>query len=260
MRRLKAAMDGLPEDATPWDAFAVLEAYAKETCGDAAGSEAPEHLCGRIRDEVLPDLDPPPGVCPSGRMITKNYLESGVKGWGSPRPQDDDEKADGTFAVEWEKNRQPIYKIYEKRSAFDLVPAGLRLDILEQRDIYRSMRAELLVRLKAHIDATSSLRTAETAILPIPIVVVPAEAPLAASGKSKRARDPQLTEIIKLARQMTDEGLTHQEICNRMGDYPRPPAAGWRNLKWPQAYLQKPAAVKKWLSKNSPRRQVTQLP
>lgn len=54
------------------------------------------------------------------------------------------------------------------------------------------------------------------------------------------------------ARQMLAEGATHQEVCQRLKDQPRPPRAEWRHLEWDKAYMDPRfrAAVCKWLSRN----------
>lgn len=63
-----------------------------------------------------------------------------------------------------------------------------------------------------------------------------------------RRKDEQLEATRQLVKQMKAEGSTHQEICKRLGDHPRPIHAVWRNLPWPVAYLQHTSSVKKWLS------------
>lgn len=64
----------------------------------------------------------------------------------------------------------------------------------------------------------------------------------------------QLKAIQELVRAMVSEGTTrHQEICRRLGDHPRPPRAGWRDLPWPRAYREHRGAVARWLSDASHR-------
>lgn len=63
-----------------------------------------------------------------------------------------------------------------------------------------------------------------------------------------RRRDDQVEATRQLVKQMRKEGLTHQQICGRLGDHPRPIHAAWRHLPWPTAYLQNTSSVKKWLS------------
>jgi hypothetical protein len=63
-----------------------------------------------------------------------------------------------------------------------------------------------------------------------------------------RRKDNQLEATLQLVKQMRKEGCTHQEICKRLGDHPRPIHAAWKDLSWPIAYLQHTSSVKKWLS------------
>jgi len=64
----------------------------------------------------------------------------------------------------------------------------------------------------------------------------------------KRRRDPGIEELNRRIRQLRDEGLTHKEVCDRLGEDPRPPRAVWRDLPWPTAYKLHGSAVSKWLS------------
>lgn len=63
-----------------------------------------------------------------------------------------------------------------------------------------------------------------------------------------RKKDDQLEVTRKLVRQMRRERLTHKEICDRLGNHPRPVRAAWKDLPWPKAYRQHTSAVKKWIS------------
>ena len=66
-----------------------------------------------------------------------------------------------------------------------------------------------------------------------------------------RSKDDNFEEIKALVLSLHDEGLSHRDICKRLGDSPRPPRSTWRTLPWPEAYRSQKfgGAVKKWLSK-----------
>jgi hypothetical protein len=67
-------------------------------------------------------------------------------------------------------------------------------------------------------------------------------------GRRQRRRDPGLGKLKARVRKLRDDGLSHQEICERLRDDLRPPRVGWRHLSWPVAYKKHTAAVTKWLS------------
>ena len=52
-----------------------------------------------------------------------------------------------------------------------------------------------------------------------------------------------------LIRELRAEGLSHLEICRRLGSRPRPPHAAWRDLTWPDAFMKYPNPVRAWISK-----------
>lgn len=74
-----------------------------------------------------------------------------------------------------------------------------------------------------------------------------------AKSRSSRSRkvDPTVNRLNKQVRELRAAGLTHAEICARLGGQDRPPRASWRNLPWPVAYKRCTRAVTKWLSKAS---------
>jgi hypothetical protein len=76
----------------------------------------------------------------------------------------------------------------------------------------------------------------------------PAPAPRNITRSPLREKNYQLENTRELVRQMRAEGNRHQEICNRLGNHPRPPHAAWRDLPWPQAFRKHHRAVAKWLS------------
>jgi len=78
---------------------------------------------------------------------------------------------------------------------------------------------------------------------------------VAAPTKNRRRRpDPdevQFAEVKAFVKQLDGERCTQEEICERLGNKPRPPHAKWRNLSWPAAFrnTRYRAAVKTKLSK-----------
>jgi len=68
------------------------------------------------------------------------------------------------------------------------------------------------------------------------------------SQPRKRNTDQGLQLLRVRIQKLRAEGLSHLDICRTLGDAPRPPRATWRDLTWPAAYRQYPAAVTKWLS------------
>jgi hypothetical protein len=70
-------------------------------------------------------------------------------------------------------------------------------------------------------------------------------------SKQKRQLDPTVQQIKSRVRKLRAEGLSHQQICERLGTGGRPPHAGWRELSWPVAYKHHTAAVTKWISEAS---------
>jgi hypothetical protein len=64
----------------------------------------------------------------------------------------------------------------------------------------------------------------------------------------KRQLDAGIQNLKARVRKLRHEGLTHRQICDRLGNSARPPRATWRDLEWPLAYRRHTAAVAKWLS------------
>jgi len=50
-------------------------------------------------------------------------------------------------------------------------------------------------------------------------------------------------------RKWKKEGLSHQEMCKRLANSPRPQQATWRALPWPEAFRKHPNRVRTWISK-----------
>ena len=80
------------------------------------------------------------------------------------------------------------------------------------------------------------------------------EAPRRKSGRgacdpgSKLKTDPHLEQLRKTVREFREAGMNYRQICERLGDRPRPPGARWRDLPWPMAYKRHHGTVTKWLS------------
>lgn len=68
------------------------------------------------------------------------------------------------------------------------------------------------------------------------------------SGYRRRKTNPAIQQLKAKVRQLRAEGLSHEEICKRLGSDPRPPHAAWRHYPWPVARVKHPRAVTKWLS------------
>jgi hypothetical protein len=61
-----------------------------------------------------------------------------------------------------------------------------------------------------------------------------------ADPRPRRRRLPpdidKMAGVRKLVRQMRQEGLSHEEICERLGGRARPPRSGWRDLTYSEAF------------------------
>ena len=66
----------------------------------------------------------------------------------------------------------------------------------------------------------------------------------------KVLKDDPLEAVRILVRQLKEEGVSHENICNRLGSQDRPAGAEWAHLTWPKAYKQFRESVDKWLSKH----------
>jgi hypothetical protein len=119
-------------------------------------------------------------------------------------------------------------------------------------------------RLAGSIGLTDGLPTDRTAALdPIvqrgdsqpgrPIAATTGPSPDASCPvRRRKQKDGEIEKIRLMARKMRVDGATHQQICQRLQDLPRPPRAEWRHLPWDKAYMHQlyRASVCKWLSKN----------
>jgi hypothetical protein len=68
--------------------------------------------------------------------------------------------------------------------------------------------------------------------------------------KRAESNNPNLRSLHSKVREMKKDGLTHQEMCQRLGSDPRPPGVIWGHLKWPEAFRNEKFqnAVRKWLT------------
>ncbi|PWU08143.1 MAG: hypothetical protein C5B51_08300 [Terriglobia bacterium] len=69
-----------------------------------------------------------------------------------------------------------------------------------------------------------------------------------------RRKQPEksIQEIRARIRQMKGENMSAQMMCKSLGNAPRPPAAAWAHLSWPEAWKSvHQNSVKVWLSRNS---------
>jgi hypothetical protein len=78
------------------------------------------------------------------------------------------------------------------------------------------------------------------AIIPAVLLTSSDDSPGVQKRRSIRERrtDPTLTKLKEDVRTLGRQGLSQQEICDRLGNRPRPPRAAWRDRTWPTAYKQ----------------------
>lgn len=55
-------------------------------------------------------------------------------------------------------------------------------------------------------------------------------------GEYRQQDKDDLTQVSVHVRRMHAEGYTHSQMCDQLGNMPRPPMAKWRNLTWPAAF------------------------
>jgi hypothetical protein len=67
--------------------------------------------------------------------------------------------------------------------------------------------------------------------------------------RRERRGDPRMQRIVQKVKRLRATGLSDKELYRELGDGPRPPRVGWRDMTWPAAYLNHTATVAKWLSK-----------
>ena len=62
-------------------------------------------------------------------------------------------------------------------------------------------------------------------------------APATQKRREYRQQDEDdLAQVRVLVRRMHAEGRTHSQMCDQLGNMPRPPMAKWKNLTWPAAF------------------------
>jgi len=73
----------------------------------------------------------------------------------------------------------------------------------------------------------------------------------ASAARRRRRDEDDLAEVRAQVREMHAARFTHAQMCERLGNLPRPPMAKWRHLAWPVAFRssQYRDAVKTKLSK-----------
>ncbi len=124
------------------------------------------------------------------------------------------------------------------------VPALLRYDAIrsglqdELNDRIRAMQLEASLASQAEVgDSSKRLRESRSSAV------------LTSAQKRKpRGKSEQHQKLIAQVKKLRGEGCTHQEICRRFDDFPRPEQAKWRHLPWRMAFNQHRSAVKKWIS------------
>ena len=70
---------------------------------------------------------------------------------------------------------------------------------------------------------------------------------------SRRATaDVEVEDLRQRVKQMRAEGASHQEVCRRLADTPRPARTAWKHLTWDKAFKEPlfRRSVCKWLSKH----------
>lgn len=73
---------------------------------------------------------------------------------------------------------------------------------------------------------------------------------------SPTAEPDKLVDVIKQIKELRAQGCSHRDICDRLGDSPRPQTVKWKALSWPKAFGDRhhSDAVKTWISKCCHRR------
>lgn len=55
-------------------------------------------------------------------------------------------------------------------------------------------------------------------------------------GEYRQQNEDDLAQVRVRVRRMHAEGCTHSQMCDQLGNMPRPPMAKWKNLTWPAAF------------------------
>src|SRR5689334_3823760 len=61
--------------------------------------------------------------------------------------------------------------------------------------------------------------------------------------------DLEVEDVRGRIKQMLAEGASHQEVCRRLANAPRPARVAWKHLPWDKAYMERRfrSSVCKWL-------------
>ena len=89
-----------------------------------------------------------------------------------------------------------------------------------------------------------SLGTPNVELTPAIVAIKPSR------GKQRRSQVP-IERTKQEIRRLIDAGLTHQQVCERLDQAPRPANAAWNALSWPEAFRDRRyrGAVKSWISR-----------
>jgi hypothetical protein len=88
----------------------------------------------------------------------------------------------------------------------------------------------------------STLRNVDT------IIALLEEARRSIAPPRRRSKDKRIIEVKGRIREMKEAKMSHKEICDRLGDAPRPLRAGWHDSPWPEAWKHHQGSVAKWIS------------
>jgi hypothetical protein len=80
------------------------------------------------------------------------------------------------------------------------------------------------------------------------IIVLLEEALRSINPARRRSQDGRIIEVKGRIREMKEAKMSGKEICDRLGDAPRPLRAVWRDLPWPEAWKHHQGSVAKWIS------------
>ena len=130
----------------------------------------------------------------------------------------------------------------------------------EIRDLRQRARLQL-VQLAGRSDATGAATTRimnlldslspHTSVETTDAIIGLLSQALGVSTATKCKPNEPLEDVKRDIRLWKNERSSYQEICNRLGNRPRPLGATWRHLPWPKAYHQHRNAVMKWMSKQT---------
>ena len=120
------------------------------------------------------------------------------------------------------------------------------------RDLFETS-ANYCLELEAGLPHPQSRRTTADGVASAQATQVPPAPATKTTRGGKQMRSNARIERVKLEiRQLHEVGSTQKQICERLGNSPRPENAAWRELTWPDAFrnLSYRAAVKSWISRS----------